>query len=151
MYDAGSVASERAEVLVIGAGTEGLAAARELTRRGTRELGLEAPDRIGGRICTDRSLGRPLDLGASWIHRAHGNPLNVLAKEFGARRLEADYRNIAGFDGAHLSGSPRRGTSKLLDSRLGVQIVARDPTQSVALESLQRPPGRSVARMESFC
>ncbi len=69
--------------LVIGAGAAGLAAARELRANGFRVTVLEARDRIGGRVWTDRSLGEPLDLGASWIEGASGNPITRLARSFG--------------------------------------------------------------------
>ena len=43
---------------------------------------------------TDRSLGHPLDLGASWIHGASGNPLTDLARATDARLAETDYSNL---------------------------------------------------------
>ena len=33
---------------------------------------MEARNRVGGRIWTDRSTGKALDLGASWIHAITG-------------------------------------------------------------------------------
>lgn len=59
--------------LVIGAGTAGLAAAREFVRRGESVLVLEARDRVGGRIHTVRSEGAPLpfELGAEMVHGKH--------------------------------------------------------------------------------
>jgi len=59
-----------ADVIVIGAGAAGLAAAGELVRAGRSVLLLEARDRIGGRICTRREAGLsvPLELGAEFIH-----------------------------------------------------------------------------------
>jgi polyamine oxidase len=66
-------------VIVIGAGIAGLAAARSLVSHGFKVVVLEARNRVGGRILTDHSLGFPLDLGASWIHGLHGNPLTDLA------------------------------------------------------------------------
>ncbi|WP_051021052.1 FAD-dependent oxidoreductase [Synechococcus sp. PCC 6312] len=63
------------DVIVIGAGVAGLAAARILQDQGQRVLVLEGRNRIGGRVWTNRSLdGLPLDLGASWIHGIEGNP-----------------------------------------------------------------------------
>lgn len=75
-------------VLVIGAGVSGLATARVLKEKlGFSAPGqvivLEARDRVGGRIQTDRSLGVPIDLGATWIHGVHGNPISKLARRFG--------------------------------------------------------------------
>ncbi len=61
---------ERVDVLVIGAGAAGLAAARELNRAGLSVRVLEARERIGGRISTLRAPSAPLpiELGAEFIH-----------------------------------------------------------------------------------
>ncbi len=101
-------------VLIIGAGIAGLSAARELTRRGCTVSVLEARERIGGRIWTDRSLGIPLDLGASWIHHTQGNPLSELAHEVGAERFETEYNNIVRYapDGRRLNAEENRSIDK---------------------------------------
>jgi len=59
-----------ADVIVIGAGAAGLAAAAELARHGRSVLLLEARDRIGGRIWTrhEPGLAVPVELGAEFIH-----------------------------------------------------------------------------------
>jgi monoamine oxidase len=58
-----------ADVLVIGAGAAGLAAARVLADAGRRVIVLEARDRIGGRVWTDRTFGPvPVERGAEFIH-----------------------------------------------------------------------------------
>ena len=64
------------DVLVIGAGCAGIAAARELAARGRSCVVLEAGPRVGGRAYTESaSLGVPFDHGASWLHQADDNPL----------------------------------------------------------------------------
>jgi monoamine oxidase len=58
------------DVVVVGAGVAGLAAARELGRAGARVHVVEARDRIGGRILTERvpDVAAPLELGAEFVH-----------------------------------------------------------------------------------
>jgi len=73
------------DVVVIGAGLAGLAAARRLVDLGYAVIVLEAGERIGGRIHTDRSLGVPFEEGAGWIHGPDGNPLSALARKAGTR------------------------------------------------------------------
>jgi len=55
-------------VVVVGAGFAGLMAARELQSAGLNVEVLEARDRIGGRAWTDDRMGRPLEMGATWVH-----------------------------------------------------------------------------------
>src|SRR5215216_400809 len=58
-----------ADVIVIGAGAAGLAAARALVDAGQRVIVLEARARIGGRVWTDRTFaGIPVERGAEFIH-----------------------------------------------------------------------------------
>ncbi len=96
--------STNADVLVLGAGIAGLAAARTLTDKGLSVIVLEARNRVGGRMWTDSSLGLPLDLGASWIHGVSGNPITKLAKQFGVKTVPTDDENGIAFaaDGSAL-------------------------------------------------
>lgn len=57
------------DVIVIGAGVAGLAAARDLSNAGLRVLIVEARDRVGGRVWTHREKGfdHPIELGAEWV------------------------------------------------------------------------------------
>lgn len=59
----------RFDVIVIGAGSAGVAAARELVDAGKKVVVLEARDRLGGRLWTDRTIMTiPHERGASLCH-----------------------------------------------------------------------------------
>jgi len=110
-YESGLIAAEAVydtteaeSVAIVGAGVSGLAAAAWLTDEGYDVTILEARRRIGGRILTDRSLGMPLDLGASWIHGTDGNPLTDLAATKGLMTRATDETYvIRGGDGREMS------------------------------------------------
>ena len=92
-------------MLVIGAGIAGLRAAEVLVGKGRRVIVLEARDRLGGRIHTDRSWGVPVELGASWIHGVENNPIAALAAAKGIKTQATDYESIMyGADGKRLPG-----------------------------------------------
>lgn len=68
---------DSSDILVLGAGVAGLAAARELSLAGFRVTVLEARDRIGGRVHTFRDDDQlPIELGAEFVH---GSPPETLA------------------------------------------------------------------------
>jgi glycine/D-amino acid oxidase-like deaminating enzyme len=77
------------DVIIIGAGISGLAAADELSRAGIIPTVIEARDRVGGRIFTvnDDRLASPIELGAEFVH---GRPHQIfdLAKRFGLEIME---------------------------------------------------------------
>lgn len=87
-----------ADILIIGAGIAGLAAARYLVENGFDVTILEGRDRIGGRIYTDRTLGFPIDLGAAWIQGADENPITELAQEFQAKIIPTEFENAQVYD-----------------------------------------------------
>jgi monoamine oxidase len=73
------------EVVVVGGGAAGVAAARRLRQAGVDCLIVEARGRLGGRAwtITDQS-GFALDLGCGWLHSADRNPWVKIAQEQGA-------------------------------------------------------------------
>ena len=72
------------DVIVIGAGTSGLSAARELKMAGIDTLVLESSDHVGGRCFTDTTtFNTPFDRGGSWLHSAEINPLSKVAEANG--------------------------------------------------------------------
>lgn len=65
-----SASGEHVEIVVIGAGVAGLAAAGDLHQAGFSLRVIEARDRIGGRILTirDADTPMPIELGAEFVH-----------------------------------------------------------------------------------
>ena len=72
------------DVVVVGGGAAGVAAARRLADASIRCLLVEARKRLGGRAWTvhDRD-GHALDLGCGWLHSADRNPWTSVAQQEG--------------------------------------------------------------------
>jgi len=69
------MSGENFQVVVIGGGAAGIAAARRLAEAGVAALLIEARERLGGRAWTIAdSSGFALDLGCGWLHSADQNP-----------------------------------------------------------------------------
>lgn len=110
------------DILIIGAGLAGLAAARSLQQAGYRVTVLEGRNRIGGRIWTShRWPNMPLDLGATWIHGVNGNPLTALADQFQLSRLTTRYDAAMTF---HPSGQPFDNNDYQQIEQLADRLVA---------------------------
>jgi monoamine oxidase len=72
------------DVVIVGAGAAGIAAARRIAATGRTFILLEAADHIGGRCITEtRTFGVPYDRGAHWIHTPDLNPLTKLTARRG--------------------------------------------------------------------
>lgn len=92
-------AGRNEDVIILGAGLSGLAAANALTQRGKHVTLFEARERVGGRIWTSHAWkGAPMDLGASWIHGVKGNPLTKIADKIGVARLATRYESAIAYD-----------------------------------------------------
>lgn len=132
---------EQVDAVIVGAGVAGLTAARLLQGEGRTVVVLEARDRVGGRVHTDRTDGI-VDLGASWIHGVDGNPVAAAAEAFGMRTVEftvggfqVDSRPIAyhGPDGRPLSAEEARAFAAdvhAVDEALPAVIAASGPEAS---------------------
>ena len=70
------------EIVVVGGGAAGVAAARRLYTAGVKCLIIEARPRLGGRAWTVAGAsGFGLDLGCGWLHSADRNPWALVAQE----------------------------------------------------------------------
>lgn len=118
------------DVIVLGAGVSGLGAARWLHRKDYRVLVLEARQRVGGRVATDRSLGFSVDLGASWIEESEGNPTSALAREAGIRLVDdPDSWAFVQTDGSRLDLEAENRLQRLV--RAIEDGSERDPSLSI--------------------
>src|ERR1700685_920717 len=59
--------TKSADVIIVGAGFAGLAAAKALRLAGAEPLVIEARDRVGGRTCPGSIAGLTLALGGVWV------------------------------------------------------------------------------------
>lgn len=105
------------DVIVVGAGIAGLAAAKELARAGRSYHVLEARDRVGGRAHTEsETFGVPYDHGAAWLHETRRNSVARIADGLGFTRLAAP--EYALFVGGHRASERQfrdfKGTAKTM-------------------------------------
>ena len=71
-----------ADVIIIGGGVSGLAAAAKLQERGLSYIILEGADRIGGRLCSKEWNGATIEAGAQWVTGCvPSNPIYKIAVE----------------------------------------------------------------------
>lgn len=95
------MSTEDLDVIVIGAGLSGLAAAARLQAAGKRVRVLEARERVGGRTLTVDFHGGPVDLGGQWVGPTQTRVL-ALIDELGLERV-SQYRagqRLVDFDGS---------------------------------------------------
>ncbi|MDP4097377.1 FAD-dependent oxidoreductase [Paenibacillus sp. P96] len=109
-----------ADVVVIGAGASGLAAARTLIGYGKSVITLEARNRIGGRAWTDtKTFGVPFDLGCRYLHDEPVNPWVEYAKD---NKFElypkSDYLHFLTAGGIKLSAKEVRDFQDSYDSAI---------------------------------
>jgi monoamine oxidase len=128
--------STNADVVIVGAGAAGIAAARRLATSGLSTMVLEATARIGGRAWTCDVAGLHLDLGCGWLHSADRNPWTRVAEAAGFtidRRTAAwgrQYRDL-GFSQAEQTAA----TQALADWRR--RMMEMPPTSDCAADLLE--------------
>src|SRR5882757_3921663 len=80
----GAPLPREADIVVIGAGAAGIAAARRVVATNRKVIVLEASDRVGGRCLTDSTMfDVPFDRGARWMHNPDTSLLVKLGRSSG--------------------------------------------------------------------
>jgi monoamine oxidase len=80
----GAPLPREADIVVIGAGAAGIAAARRILAANRRVIVVEAAAQVGGRCLTDTTtFDVPFDRGARWMHNPDTNPMIKLGRSAG--------------------------------------------------------------------
>jgi monoamine oxidase len=125
------------DVLVIGAGLAGLAAARDLAAAGTDVVVLEARDRVGGRVEQLRiDDGRPIQLGGEVVGPFHTAYI-ALVEELGLT-LQPSYTAVEGATTYDLLEGVERAESWPL----------HDPADQADYERVEREYGSLVSTVD---
>jgi monoamine oxidase len=136
--------ARKADVIVIGAGVAGLAAARALRERGVRVEVLEARARIGGRILTHRDARAPapIELGAEFIHGSAPETMAIV-REAGLLAVDVSEDRLE-----HRSRARARSKDfwTRIEHVMGRMSASRDPDRSFHEFLATSPGGRKFAR-----
>ena len=125
------------DVVIVGAGVAGLAAARTLMAAGKNVQVIEARDRIGGRTFTDSTtFGFPFDHGAQWIEAGKKNPAMAIVRETAAKSVLDEPEQLIYLSGKELSKEEYARYEK----------VAKDATRKIA-EALKRAPDIAIGKL----
>ncbi|HKT56585.1 MAG TPA: NAD(P)/FAD-dependent oxidoreductase [Microbacterium sp.] len=142
------------DTVVVGGGVAGLTAARLVHGAGRRVVVLEARDRVGGRLHSDRTGAAVTDLGASWIHGVDGNPLADAVRAFGMREVEftvgsyqPDGRPIAYYGPDAVRLTPAAASAFADDVHAFDAQLARTIAASAPGESYEQVVDRTLVRL----
>ena len=137
---------EDVDVVIVGAGSAGLAAAKQLKAAGKSVKVLEAMDRIGGRAFTSSEhFGLPFDIGCAWLHAADRNPYFPEARDAGWSLFHHDM----GVDHLYFGGERAReaeiAAMKASDAELQALIEGHDGQDDRLSSLLRRSPSLRAA------
>lgn len=141
------------DVIVVGAGSAGVAAARHLIAHGLTVTILEARNRIGGRTLTQSFKGHPVDLGAHWLHAGPINPLVKLGFERREplRRAPVDgHFFVRGRRGSRAESAALDRAFAMADRAMTQGAKAREDQAAAKALPPMGPQGRRVAAIHGL-
>ena len=127
-----------ADIVVIGAGAAGIAAARRVQAANRKVIVVEADSRVGGRCWTDSAtFDVPFDRGARWLHNPETNPMIKLARSAGlgisaappGQRIRVGQRNAR-------AGETEQFLAALVRANRAIDDAARPGKADAACESV---------------
>jgi monoamine oxidase len=138
-----------ADVIVIGAGAAGLAAARVLARASLRTIVLEARDRIGGRVLSQPTARAvlPAELGGEFIHGPAAETMGLL-REIGSAAITTGGEGWA-VDGNGVLRPEERDFGSSAGIFSGVYELPEDETVERYLQRFADDPARRQAASEA--
>lgn len=126
------------DVVIVGAGVAGIAAAQTLISGGRRVRIVEAAPRIGGRCFTDTAtFGVPFDRGAAWLKGGERNALAGFARLYKFDIGDRDAHELTFAAGAH-KPLPTNTAYEHAVAALGdaIATVAEEPGDIAAAEAV---------------
>ena len=127
------------DIIIIGAGSAGLSAARAAMEQGLTFTLVEASHRIGGRAYTEEiAPGQPFDLGCHWMHSASLNPFVAIADRLGfAYSRDSGWTDDVHRHGSFLDEAQERDLEAYLDAtETAIEAAAQhgDPAVSDVID-----------------
>jgi monoamine oxidase len=128
------------DVVIIGAGAAGIAAAKRVLAAKKSCAVFEASPRIGGRCTTDTKMfGVPFDLGAHWIHWPDTNPLLAAAPKSGIDIYAAARAQT-------VRVGPRPARDSEMETFLAAQVRARRAIADAVRGKADIPASRALPK-----
>jgi monoamine oxidase len=128
------------DVVIIGAGAAGIAAAKRVLAARKSCAVFEASPRIGGRCAADTKIfGVAFDLGAHWIHNPDSNPLVAAAPKTGIDIYAAPRAQT-------VRVGPRPARDSEMESFLSAQVRARRAIADAVRAKADMPASRVLPK-----
>ena len=127
------------DVIIVGAGISGLAAAKHLVKNKKKVCILEAQNRVGGRIFSKTTpSGKVIDLGAQWIGEGQSNLISLLSeysiKKFPDIAVGKHIQFLNNELRTYTNSIPDLGIIHLIDFYLALYRIEKDG-ESVSLDT----------------